>query len=203
VIAVPGSAYHYSGGGYEITEALMRDATGKPFTALMEGLVLGAAEMTSSSFAEPIAPDLEPWAVSGHYGDGAELPGRWRVIPEHSAAGLWSTPTDVAKLLIQIGRAWRGESQLFLALDTAHEMLNQQNGGPYGPGAAVSGEAGDLVSMKRGQYVGYQGYLILYPAAGQGLVVVTNSDNGSTLAAALISRAAKAYDWPPLPPLAD
>jgi len=32
---------------------------------------------------------------------------------------------------------------------------------------------------------------------------MTNSDNGSTLAAALISRAAKAYDWPPLPPLAD
>jgi hypothetical protein len=34
-------------------------------------------------------------------------------------------------------------------------------------------------------------------------VVVTNSDNGSTLAAALISCAAKAYDWPPSPPLAD
>jgi CubicO group peptidase (beta-lactamase class C family) len=27
VIAIPGSAYHYSGGGYEIVEALMSDAT--------------------------------------------------------------------------------------------------------------------------------------------------------------------------------
>jgi len=203
VIAVPGSAYHYSGGGYEITEALMQDVTGKPFTALMQGLVLGLAEMTSSSFAEPIAPDLGPRAVSGHYGDGAELPGRWRVIPERAAAGLWSTPTDVAKLLSQIGRAWRGESHLFLAPDTVREMLSQQNGGPYGLGAAVSGVGGNLVLMKRGQNVGYQGYLILYPATGQGLVVMTNSDNGSTLAAALISRAAKAYGWPPVPPLAD
>ena len=203
VIAVPGSAYHYSGGGYEITEALMQDVAGKPFTELMQDLVLGPAEMTASSFAEPIAPDLEPRAVSGHYGDGAELPGRWRVVPEHAAAGLWSTPTDIAKLLIQIGRAWRGESHLFLAPDTVREMLNPQNGGPYGLGAAVSGDGGDLVLMKRGQNVGYQGYLILYPAAGQGLVVMTNSDNGSTLAAALISRAAKAYGWPPLPPLAD
>jgi hypothetical protein len=32
---------------------------------------------------------------------------------------------------------------------------------------------------------------------------MTNSDNGSTLAAAPISRAAKACDWLPLPPLAD
>jgi hypothetical protein len=57
--------------------------------------------------------------------------------------------------------------------------------------------------MKRGQNAGYQGYLILYPAAGQGLVVMTNSDNGSALAAALIARAAKAYGWPKLPQLAD
>ena len=203
VVAVPGSAYHYSGGGYEITEALMQDVAGEPFTELMQDLVLGPAEMTASSFAEPIAPHLEPKAVSGHYGDGTELPGRWRVIPEHAAAGLWSTPTDIAKLLLQIGRAWRGESHLFLAPDMVREMLTPQNGGPYGLGAAVSGDGGDLVLMKRGQNVGYQGYLILYPAAGQGLVVMTNSDNGSTLAAALISRAAKAYHWPPLPPLAD
>jgi len=203
VIAVPGSTYRYSGGGYEITEALMQDVTGEPFTALMQELVLGPAEMTSSSFAEPIAPDLEPRAVSGHYGDGAELPGRWRVVPEHAAAGLWSTPTDIAKLLLQIGRAWRGESHVFLAPDTVREMLKLQNGGPYGLGAVVSGNGGGLVLMKRGQNVGYQGYLILYPAAGQGLVVMTNSDNGSTFAAALISRAAKAYGWPPVPPLAD
>lgn len=92
---------------------------------------------------------------------------------------------------------------MFLAPDTVREMLNQQNGGPYGLGAAVAGVGGNLVLMKRGQNVGYQGYLILYPATGQGLVVMTNSDNGSTLAAALISRAAKAYGWPPVPPLAD
>ena len=58
-----------------------------------------------------------------------------------------------------------------------------------------------LVLMKRGQNVGYQGYLILYPASGQGMVVMTNSDNGSMLAEALIRRAASAYGWPELPPV--
>jgi hypothetical protein len=57
--------------------------------------------------------------------------------------------------------------------------------------------------MKRGQNVGFQGYLILYPASGQGMVVMTNSDNGFKLAEALIKRAAVAYGWPELPKLAD
>jgi len=57
--------------------------------------------------------------------------------------------------------------------------------------------------MKRGQNIGYQGYLILYPETGQGMVVMTNSDNGSKLAEALIAGAAAAYGWPALPPLAD
>lgn len=108
---------------------------------------------------------------------------------------MWSTPTDLAKLLIQVGRAWRGESRLFLAPETAREMLTPQNSGPYGLGAAIGGEDGAPVVLKRGQNVGYQAYLVLLPGRGQGLVVMTNSDNGSILAEALIRRAADLYGW--------
>ena len=62
---------------------------------------------------------------------------------------------------------------------------------------------GSLVLMKRGQNVGYQAYLILLPGEGQGMVVMTNSDNGSILAEALIRRAAELYGWPKLGRLAD
>ena len=60
-----------------------------------------------------------------------------------------------------------------------------------------------LVLEKRGQNVGYQAYLILFPARGQGMVVMTNSDNGSILAEALIRRAGDVYGWAPFGPLAD
>ena len=203
VIAVPGSAYHYSGGGYEIAEALMQDATGKPFPQLMRELVLDPMGMTNSSFDQPPNAALMARATSGHFGDGKELPGRFHLFPEHAAAGLWSTPTDLAKLLVQLAHTWQGFSSIFLHRRTLQEMLTPQNGGPYGLGAAVAGDGASLVLMKRGQNIGYQGYLILYPATGQGMVVMTNSDNGSKLAEALIKRAAAAYDWPDLPPLAD
>jgi CubicO group peptidase (beta-lactamase class C family) len=203
LIAVPGSAYHYSGGGYEIAETLMQDATGKPFPQVMQDLVLGPMGMTASSFDQPPSAAFAARAVSGHFGDGTELPGRWHVFPEHAAAGLWSTPTDLAKLLVELSDVWQGLSSIFLRRQTLAEMLTPQNGGPYGLGAAIAGEGASLVLMKRGQNVGYQGYLILYPASGQGIVVMTNSDNGSKLAEALIKRAASAYGWPELPPLAD
>jgi CubicO group peptidase (beta-lactamase class C family) len=203
VTSEPGSAYHYSGGGYEIAEALMIDATKTPFPELMAALVLEPAGMDYSTFAQPLPRDREVEAVTGHDAEGKELPGGWHVFPEHAAAGLWSTPTDLADLLLLIGRAWRGESRLFLLPETVREMLNPQNGGPYGLGAAVSEAGGSLAIMKRGQNVGYQAYLILLPGEGQGIVVMTNSDNGSVLAEALIRRAAELYGWPLLGALED
>jgi CubicO group peptidase (beta-lactamase class C family) len=203
VTVEPGSAYHYSGGGYEIAEALMIDATKTPFPELMTDLVLKPAGMEHSTFTQPLPADLIGDAAGGHYADGKNLPGGYHVFPEHAAAGLWSTPTDLAKLLLTIGRAWRGESQLFLSSETARAMLTRQNNGPYGLGAAIGGTGGDLAVMKRGQNVGYQSYLILLPAEGKGMVVMTNSDNGSILAGALIRRAAQLFDWPALGTLED
>jgi CubicO group peptidase (beta-lactamase class C family) len=169
----------------------------------MARLVLKPTGMGRSSFVQPLPADLTGDAAGGHYADGKNLKGGYRVCPEHAAAGLWSTPTDLATLLLTIGRSWRGESNLFLKPETTREMMRRQNGGPYGLGAAIGEADGALVMMKRGQNVGYQAYLILLPAEGKGMVVMTNSDNGSILADALIRRAATLHGWPRLGALAD
>jgi len=139
----------------------------------------------------------------GHLADGKEVPGGRHVFRAHAAAGLWSTPTDLANLLLAISRSWRGASSLFLLPETAREMLTPQNGGPYGLGGAIVTSNGSADPHDRGQNTGYQVYLILLPGEGQGMVVLTNSDNGSILAEALIRRAAEAYGWPKLGPLED
>jgi hypothetical protein len=82
-------------------------------------------------------------------------------------------------------------------------MLIRQPPGPYGLGAAVSGAGEALALMKRGQNIGYQSFLILFPFLGKGMVVMTNSDNGTTLANALVRRAGQAYRWPPVGALMD
>jgi hypothetical protein len=82
-------------------------------------------------------------------------------------------------------------------------MLTSQNGGPYGLGVALDGSGRSLVLMKRGQNMGYQGYMLVFSQTGQGMVVMTGSDNGTTLATALLRRAAVVFHWPPLGPLSD
>lgn len=199
----PGSRYAYSGGGYEIVQAIIQDVTQEPFEEALQDLVFRPADMADSLFAQPLPDTLVSRAATGHYADGSELPGSWCVVPELAAGGLWSTPTDLAKLLIEVARAYRGEANPLLDRETARAMFVPQNGGPYGLGGAVSGSGRSLVLMKRGQNVGYQSYMMIFPETGQGIVVMTGSDHGTTLATALIHRAAVVYGWPPFGELPD
>lgn len=159
--------------------------------------------MSDSFFIEPSGrPAPVPLAL-GHTANGEVVPGGWRSVPELAAGGLWSTPTDLAKLLVSISSAYLGKSKALLDQHIVKEMLTLQNGGSYGLGAAVTGSGRDLVLMKRGQNVGYQSYMLVFPNTGQGIVVMTGSDNGSVLATALIRRAAEVFHWPPLGALPD
>lgn len=194
---IPGARYSYSGGGYQIVQALIESATGTTFQQAMETLVLEPLGMTSSEFAQLLPAELEPTAATGHDSQGVPVPGRWKVVPELAAGGLWSTPTDLAKLLIAIADSYRGQST-FLSRQSVDQMLTQQGVGPYGLGGAVRGAGENLVLMKRGQNVGYQSCMLIFPVQGDGIVVMSNSDNGMALAEALVRRAAVAYRWPDL-----
>ena len=124
-------------------------------------------------------------------------------MPELAAAGLWSTPEDIARVLIEVCNQRAGRGAPFLSPATVAQILTPQGGGPYGLGAAIAQRGRHVVLMKRGQNVGYQGYLLLFPNACNGIVIMTGSDNGTTLAEALIRRAAEVYRWPSIGKLQD
>lgn len=199
----PGSRYAYSGGGYEIVQVLIEDVTGQDFASAAQALVLKPADMRHSLFAQPLPPALLKDAAMGHHGDGDPLPGGSRLIPELAAGGLWSTPGDLAQLLVDLAASYRGDEAHLLSHAMARSMFTRQNGGPDGLGAAIAGSGQSLVLMKRGQNVGFESYLLIFPATLQGMVVMTDSDNGTTLAEALIRRTAAVYRWPALGQLAD
>jgi CubicO group peptidase (beta-lactamase class C family) len=203
VIYRPGTHFAYSGGGYEVVQALIEAKAGVSFDEALHELVFRPVGMTRSTFAQPLPDRFRGEAARGHYADGRELLGGWRVMPELAAGGLWSTPTDLAELLVEIARAYRGEETKLISHQTAVEMLIPHDGGSYGLGGAVAGSGESLVLMKRGQNIGYQAYMLVFPQTGQGIVVMTGSDNGTTLATALIRRAAMIYRWPPLGEIAD
>ncbi len=192
----PGSRYEYSGGGYEVAELLMDSQSDKAFPEIVQNLVLTPLAMTHSNYQQPLDSHNQENAAEGTGSDGQTFPYKWRVTPEYAAAGLWSTPDDLAKFILSVMKAYQGETDQVISPSIAKEALAQQKNTQYGLGFVIEGKGKKLHFMKLGQNAGYQGWLVGYPVVGEGAVVMTNSDNGEELAQDLIYAIAKAYHWP-------
>ena len=104
VQAEPGARWQYSGGGYTVMQQMMIDVTLEPFPDFMRRAVLAPIGMTSSTFEQPLPAALVALTASGHGAEQAPVQGRWHIYPEMAAAGLWTTPTDLARFAIEVQR---------------------------------------------------------------------------------------------------
>jgi CubicO group peptidase (beta-lactamase class C family) len=125
---LPGKQFRYSGGGYTVLQQLMIDVTGKPFPSLMQELLLSKIGMTHSRFDQPLAKELEPVAAAGHLPTAAVIRGRWHTYPEMAAAGLWTTPSDLALFAIELMESVQGKSNRVLSQEMSTQMLTKQSG---------------------------------------------------------------------------
>jgi CubicO group peptidase (beta-lactamase class C family) len=107
--------FRYAGGGYIIMQQLLEDVTGKPFPALMQKTILGKLGMTHSSYLQPLPKELWDSAAIGHGTNGEKLKGNWNTYPEMAAAGLWTTPSDLARFAIDIQKSKAGKSDAVLS----------------------------------------------------------------------------------------
>jgi tetratricopeptide (TPR) repeat protein len=66
-------------------------------------------------------------AASGARGDGSVVPGKWHIYPEMAAAGLWTTPADLAKWGIEIALSKQGKANHILSEAMTRQMLTPQS----------------------------------------------------------------------------
>jgi CubicO group peptidase (beta-lactamase class C family) len=192
---VPGTKWRYSGGGVTIEQLLMMDVSGKPFPALMKELVLEKEGMTDSSYEQPLPAAWQARTATGTYRDGKPVHGKWHIYPEMAAAGLWTTPTDLAKFAIDIALSKQGKSNRVLTQKTADEMLTHPPSAPdYGIGFGMPpdrpGEFGH-----NGADEGFQAVLVMNYETGQGFAAMANSDSGIFVANEYLRSVAKEYGW--------
>ncbi len=195
VMAAPGSAWNYSGGGYYITQALMQDVTGTPYPQLMGRLLLRPLDLRDSHFAQPLDERLEPRAATAAGPDGTALPGGWRVNPELAAGGLWTTPTDVARLLIAMARSIRGEGGAILTPPLATQLMTRGLGN-WGLGVDLGRPGGARHFGHTGHNIGFVSEYVMYPDTCQGAVVMTSADQGGWLVTETLRAIGAAYGWP-------
>ena len=199
VESIPGAAWNYSGGGYVIVQQLMSDVTKVPFAKLMKDRVLAPAGMHRSSFEQPVAAALEHNASIPFDSHGEPVPGGAHTYPEQSAAGLWTTPSDLARLAINLQSSLSGESGGVLNAATAHEMFKSVGMGSQGIGFLVGGTADHPWFMHGGSNEGFRCLLVAFNE-GDGIVIMTNSDAGGEIARALVRTVAAEYGWPDFQP---
>ena len=195
VEAEPGKAFRYSGGGYSVIQQLLIDVTGKPFPDLMQELVLGRLGMTSSTFRQPLPAERDAVAAIGHDVNGEPLPDRWHIFPQAAAAGLWTTPSDLARFAIEMQRSFKGESHAVLSMAMTKEMMTPRLAG-YGFGWWVGGTGTRASFSHPGKNEGFLCMLFGYLDTGQGAVVMTNGDGGNPLFNEILRAISHEYGWP-------
>ncbi len=192
---IPGTTFRYSGGGYCVVQQLLADVTGKPFPALLQELVLEPLEMKQSSYEQPLPGGKCGLAAVGHNGDGEPIKGKWHVYPEMAAAGLWTTPSDLARFALELQRSWNGKSDRVLSTALARQMLTAQVA-DAGLGIFINGEGKTLRFSHGGANAGFRAMMVVYAETGCGAVVMANSDSGTDLYLSILRSIANEYGWP-------
>ena len=204
VESIPGAEFAYSNGGYLVLSLLIEDVTGQPFAAYMKQSVLDPIGMKHSTFDAPLSPEWAARAATAYGSDG-----KWSITPSKfvepnlAAGGLWSTPTDLARLLLEVQREYDGKSHKVLHQQTIRMMVSLDKGisSPrrYGLGFEVGGSPENPYIRHEGSAF-FQDDMVEY-LNGNGIVVMTSGGGGGELADEVIRSAGTVYDFPDFKPI--
>uniref|UniRef100_A0AAU3H1T1 Amino acid adenylation domain-containing protein n=1 Tax=Streptomyces sp. NBC_01401 TaxID=2903854 RepID=A0AAU3H1T1_9ACTN len=188
----PGALFRKAGSQWAMIEQLLTDVSAQGFQELAAELVFGPLGMRDSSFLAPGAPHAAGRDVAdGHDQHSRALLDGYRVRPVLAGSGLWSTPSDLAQLAVEIRQAHLGFSDLLSARSAGVMLTEAFPGSFYGLGTVVDGSMADPEFGHGGQTAGFRALTSLRLRSGNGCVVMTNSDNGKhvhKVVAALLGR---------------
>jgi CubicO group peptidase (beta-lactamase class C family) len=189
----------YSESGYIYVEEALTRLTGKTFPDLIDEKVFGPLGLRNSTLNRTVSDEMRTRIASGHLREGQPVMGLWHVYPESAAKGVWTTPSDFALFLCDLLGSATGGSGKLLSPAAARLMLSSQVEN-YGFGFLAEGSGDDVVFSLRAKTVGYACTMVLYPAKGQGAVIMTNSDNGALVIQEILCALSEAYKWPHFKP---
>jgi CubicO group peptidase (beta-lactamase class C family) len=189
----PGTRFRYSGGGTTIAQLLMMDIEKKPYPQIAKETVLAPLKMRNSTYSQPLTPEWRKKAASGHRPDGRPIEGKIHVYPEMAAAGLWTTPTDLAKFAIEVQLSLAGRSNKVLTKASVERMTTSFMD-RAGLGFFIEPHGNATYFGHGGSNEGFRCELLVNKEKGYGAVVMVNSDNGQILRE-VIRGLAREYGW--------
>lgn len=175
----PGTDFHYSDAGFCIIQQVVEDVLGIPYVRAVHEMIIDPLQMKNSIFLQNIPYESEEYLASPHNNKGELILDKFAVYPYEAAAGLWTTPSDLAILLLELFDSIHGKSKLGITKVVAEEMISSQGCKEWtGLGIFLDGEGKELEISSLGWGVGFQSILVANPYLGTGVVIMTNIDSG-------------------------
>ncbi|MEI2401132.1 serine hydrolase domain-containing protein [Paenibacillus phytohabitans] len=174
----PESAFHYSDAGLCIIQMLIEDGTEKPFMQVVKELVFEPLKLENSSFVTKPS-DIENKNFSCGHNKYGEVVTGYPIYPYPAASGLWTTTTDLARLVLELMNALKGESEIGISASNAKGMISPQRGKSWsGLGVFLNGEGTEFEISSLGWGVGFQCMMVAFPHRDTGAVIMTNAELG-------------------------
>ncbi|MGE7850523.1 serine hydrolase domain-containing protein [Bacillus paramycoides] len=175
----PESEFHYSDASFCIIEQLLEDITGKSFSQLLEEFIFHPLQMKNSTLFSPKDMDKTDTFACGHNKDGTVTNEKYPFYPFPAASGIWTTPSDLSTLVIELIHSLQGNSKLALSQQTVQDMISPHGCSKWtGLGVFLDDSNEDLQIYSLGWGVGFQCMMVCYPLRGNSAIIMTNSDLG-------------------------
>lgn len=199
----PGALQRYSNGAYGLLGLLLEDVSRVPTADIFRQTVLEPLGMANSLFTPVLPQSHWPRAATGHNSRTGE-PGTLNEVngPLLGASGLWSTPSNLAKFVIELQTAKTTGQGRVLSGETADLMLTPSRG-IWSLGLQVDTKGRTPRFWHDGSVPGFTSYMVAYNWRGQGAVVMVNEDayNGLKLVNEVMFAIARVYGWSDFGPI--
>lgn len=193
---LPGTQFKYSGGGTMVAQLVISDLLKKPLPKIIEEELFRPLNFKQSVFSQPLPTDFKYKVATAYPYKNDPVNGSHYIYPELGAAGLWSTPTELATIMIEVQKGIKGNSHLFKK-EMLEEMLTPQKmASQIGIGFKIESKDKFERFGHEGSNVGFMSKLIGYKNNGKGVVVMLNSLEGRIIFDEIIYAVAMEYKWP-------
>jgi CubicO group peptidase (beta-lactamase class C family) len=112
-----------------------------------------------------------------------------------AAAGLWTTPSDLARFVIEVQKSALGQSNRVLSRTVVQEMLTPVGVGDYAVGFQILKLGQGWYFQHGGANWGFRALIVGHKVKGYGLAVMTNADQGGAVMNEIFRRVQRAYEW--------
>ena len=153
----PGIKWRYSGGGITIMQQLMIDVSHEPFPKLLHDSALAPIGMTHSTYEQPLPTALQSTAATPYDGHDKPVTGGAHTYPEMAAAGLWTTPSDLGRFIIENQRSLHGDANHVLSQAMTREMMTPGKGS-WGLGIEIGGSPSNPYFDHGGDDAGFEAF---------------------------------------------